>query len=343
METTVAVFFGIIAVVTLTGNSLVVVIFLKNREWLKKVHTCLLLALAIQDILTAVCLLLLPKFVLDSDVYKLPSHPTHRLVYCRMIWSQYIPFALSIVSIYTCLMLAIDRWIAVFRPMAYSRYCSSRKVIVTMLFLPWIAGFVFELGTALNIESVKQGNESYVCVMTRKIHSSAQNAATVLFLVLGKGFLPGILMVIAYAKMVIKLRKTSAQLSRTELPGTPNSTLSNGRRLNEGHYSLKKITRMVFAATAIVMICWFPDQLYFCLSELNLIKLNDSLHNGLHILAFLNTCLNPFVYGFSNTQYQKEFKKIMCSFFPEQTRPNVNETKGLEERDQQIRNTETNI
>ena len=315
----VAACFGVIAVATLVGNSLVVAVFVKKREWLNRVHTCLLLALAIQDVTTGVCLLVLPHFLLHSDVYKLPLDPTQRKLFCHLIWSQYIPFALSVVSIYTCLMLAIDRWLAVFRPIAYKSYHSSRKVIVTMLILPWFAGFGFEIGTALNVETVQLSNESLVCAM-RQIHGSPENIVAAVFLLLGKGLLPAILIVIAYVSMVIRLRKTSARVSRAELTRVPDSIVSSNRE-RDRHSSLQKITSLVFAASAIVMICWLPDQLYFCLCELGFVKLDVSTHNGLHILAFLNMCFNPFVYGFCNTQYQQEFKKILYCFFKQQENP----------------------
>ena len=311
-RSTVAGCFGVIAVVTLVGNSLVVAIFVKKRQWLNKVHTCLLLALAIQDILTAVCLLVVPNFLLDFDAYTLPSHPTPRKLFCKLFWSTYIPFALSNASIYTCLMLAIDRWLAVFRPMAYKRYHTSRKIIATMLIFPVVAGFAFEIGTALNVETVERDNESYACVM-REYHSSPGNIAAAFFLFSGKGFLPAILMVIAYVNVVIRLKRTSSRVARAEPTGLNSSVVSNGRR-NEGYSSLKKITGLVFAASAIVMVCWLPDQLYFCLYELGFIAMDVSTHNGLHILAFLNMCFNPFVYGFCNTQYREELRMILCCF-----------------------------
>ena len=57
-----------IAIVALVGNMLTVALFIKKSKWLKKAHGCLICALSIQDILTAICLLSLPSFVLDHDV-----------------------------------------------------------------------------------------------------------------------------------------------------------------------------------------------------------------------------------------------------------------------------------
>ena len=326
-----AAFIGIIAVITLVGNLLVVVVFVKKREWLKKVHSCLLLALAIQDVLTAICLLVLPGFVLPSDVYELPAHPTARQLYCKIIWSPYIPFVLSIVSIYTCLMLAIDRWLAVLRPMTYKRFCTSKKVIATTLTVPWIAGFAFEIGTALKVETLKNDNGSYACAMRQD--DSPQNTVSVLFLVFGKGIIPVALMTIAYGKMVVRLKESSSRVLRgSGLNNGSNSPSSHNHRAS--YLSLKRLTRMVFAASASVIICWLPDQIYFCLYEMNVIMENRSTHDGLHILAFINTCLNPFLYSFSNKQYKNEFKKILFCVFDQKARSDLDETRSrhLEER-----------
>ena len=195
-----AALFGIISVVTLTGNILVVALFIKRRDWLKNAHTCLLLALAIQDIITAINLLVLPGFALPADVYDLPRHPKLRELYCSLVWSWYVPFALSVVSIYTCLILAIDRLLAVWKPSSYKRFCSSAKIIATMVILPWIAGFGFDLTAVFNTQSLGKDNGSYVC-MRVQVERSPENMMTTLLIFIGKGLLPEVLMIIVYGKM----------------------------------------------------------------------------------------------------------------------------------------------
>jgi hypothetical protein len=300
---------GIISVVTLSGNILVVVLFIKKRDWLKNAHTCLLLALAIQDIITAITLLVLPGFALPADVYDLPAHPKLRELYCSFVWSWYVPFALSVVSIYTCLMLAIDRLLAVWKPSRYKRFCSSAKVIATMVILPWIAGFGIETRTALNAQSSREDNGSYVCKRVQ-VDGSPENMMTTLLLFIAKGLLPEVLMTIAYGKMMITIKQSSVRVSCNTTGASHPS-----RQEIKFYLALRRITRMVCAASALVVICWLPDQIYYCLFELNLIQMDNSIHNGLHILAFLNTSLNPVLYSFYNKQYKDEFKIILCSLF----------------------------
>ena len=184
-KTTIAVLLVIISIVASVGNGLVVFVILKKREWLKKVHSCLLLALAVQDILTAIGLLVLPGFVQSSKVYELPQSDMLGQIFCSLIWSRYIPFALAITSVYTCLMLALDRWVAVFRPMSYKQFSVSGKVIAVMVVVPWLAGFGFEVNTALHVDCRKESDGTRVCKW-RNINSSAKNSCVAILTFLGK-------------------------------------------------------------------------------------------------------------------------------------------------------------
>ena len=180
----VEIFLAIISVVAFIGNGLVVFLLLKKRDWSKKVHSCLLLALAVQDILTAIGLFGLPGFVLPSDAYELPEGAWLRQLFCSLIWSRYIAFALAITSVYTCLMLAVDRLVAVFRPMSYRRFSISGNVIAAMVILPWFAGFGFEINTALNVRYFVQSDETCVCKWNQ-IDSSARSKSVAVFMFIG--------------------------------------------------------------------------------------------------------------------------------------------------------------
>ena len=180
----VAIFLSIISIVALFGNAVMIFLILRKNKGFRKVHSSLLLALAVQDILTAIGLFVLPSFVQPSSVYELPKSAMLGQIYCSMIWSRYFPFALAISSVYTCLMLALDRWVAVFRPMSYKRFSVSTKVIATMVILPWFAGFGFEINTALNVEYLKQSNETRICTW-KKIDTSARGRSNAIFTFIG--------------------------------------------------------------------------------------------------------------------------------------------------------------
>ena len=329
----VAIFLAIIAVIALIGNILVVILFLKNRHWLKKVHTCLLLDLAIQDIVTAIGLLVLPGFVHPADVYTPPSDSTLSAIYCIVLWSRYIPFALAVASVYTCLMLAIDRWSAVLRPMSYTRFSNSRSTIWVMLIVPWVAGFVLDIGTILNVRA-DEVNGTFVCSRFDK-DSSPKKTSVAMVTFIGVIIVPAILIIVAYVMIVTKLRQSSIKVRSAV--GNSNRAQSRARSTKESKsiVHLKRLTRVAYAASIIVIVCWLPDQLHYCLFQMDVVEFGTPLHDGLVILAFMNMMLNPFLYSFSNRQYRGEFKAILCCKFRRQdARAHLDKTAdhNLEER-----------
>jgi hypothetical protein len=143
--------------------------------------------------------------------------------------------------------------------------------------------------------------------------------------------LPAILMILIYTKIVLRRKEQTARIlpqisdlrrhdsiidmrnSVTTPPNYRSRIISTNSAPNSGSSSsLKRLTRIACAASAIVVVCWLPDQFYFCLFQLGLVNLRNELHNALIILAFLNTCLNPILYFFCDKQYAAEFKMYLC-------------------------------
>ncbi|XP_028397050.1 somatostatin receptor type 2-like [Dendronephthya gigantea] len=313
-----SVFLAVIAVLALLfGNTLVVIMFIKNRQWLKKAHTCLLLALAIQDIMTTIGLLVLPGFVLDLEVYSPPDGQAASQVFCSVIWSGYIPFSLAITSVYTCVMLTIDRWFAALKPMSYRRYSNSAKVIATMLIFPWVAGFGLEVTAVLNVRS-DEVDGAFVCSW-RQTENSSRKTTIALVTFFGLIMVPAIMITIAYTMIIIKLRRSSNKVRPANGGLNRARNQSLGANSTESFAHLRRLNRVACAASTIVIVCWLPNQLYYCLFQLEVVEIGTPSHDFLVILAFMNTVLNPLLYSFSNKQYREEFKLILCCKYGRQS------------------------
>lgn len=159
--------------------------------------------------------------------------------------------------------------------------------------------------------------------------------------------LPAILMIVVYAKIILRrkeqviriipqlvdLRRHDSIVVENErvshLTAGQNEANSNSATGLSQHLqsnsnsSLKRLTRIACAASAIVIVCWLPDQFYFCLFQLGMVDLRSKLHDGLIILAFFNTCLNPAIYCFSNKQYAGEFETLLCCVYHRERRESV--------------------
>ena len=292
----------VIAIVALVGNMLTVVLFIKKSKWLKKAHGCLIFALSIQDILTAICLLSLPSFVLDHDAYPLPSSPIARDIFCSLVWSQYFPFALGVTSVYTCLVLTIERWFAVVKPLYYRRYERSTALVAALVLIPWVAGFFFEISTPLNAKPIEQ-NGTFICGWEKVESSATERIPIAVFSFLGLIFIPAMTMVVAYFQIILHVKRSRIRVS-VSVDDSPNMT-STGK-----FNALKRVTLTAFFASTIVVVCWLPDQLYYALSLVELTQLGTPAHSALKLLAFANSCVNPFIYSFSNREYRNGLKEI---------------------------------
>ena len=112
--------------------------------------------------------------------------------------------------------------------------------------------------------------------------------------------------------IVTKLRQSSAKVR--PVVDNSNRTQSGARSMKECESiaHLKRVTRVACVASVIVIVCWLPEQLYYCLFQMDLVEYGIPVAYGLVILAFMNRMMNPFLYSFSNRQYRKDFKAILC-------------------------------
>ena len=109
--------FGLIVFVGIFGNALVIIVVATNAQ-MRSTTNMLILNLAVADLLFIV--LCVPSTATD---YVLNSWP-FGLVWCQTV--QYLIYATSYVSIYTLILMSIDRFMAVVFPV--SKYFLTYKV-----------------------------------------------------------------------------------------------------------------------------------------------------------------------------------------------------------------------
>jgi hypothetical protein len=108
--TTGAILFSTQVSFSLMANFLVVFLFACRRHLLCNPHNRCILSLAITDILTSISVFTSPNFVLGENVYHPKGHNyLTRELYCRILWSNFLPFALGVTSLYTSVVLSFER------------------------------------------------------------------------------------------------------------------------------------------------------------------------------------------------------------------------------------------
>ena len=294
--------FVCIATLAFSGNLLVVFLFMRNREWLKKVHNILILMLATTDILTAICILCVPVFIHENDVYTVPESEFLRELYCRVVWSHYIVFSLGVTSVYLCLSLAIERWLAINKPLFYKQHMNSKRAVCLLIVIPWIAGFVFESSPVVWTSGVVLPNGATSCRWNSDTSTEWATRVTIAIASFcGIMLIPGMLVVVAYVQILVKI-KGVLKLQR-------QNSQQRSERLN-----FKRVTVMSALASLALLKCWLPDRLCFTLFQMGYLEIHAMSIRCLNPLALSSSCWNPIIYCFSNPQYREGFKTELSSF-----------------------------
>ena len=141
------VFIGIV-ILALGGNLLVILAFVFNKLSLKKPHNVFIFTLAVTDFVTAL-------FLIPSKYLYLPPVPKSEVLaphFCRLIWGSYFLFGFAGVSVNTCFMLAVERWLAVVKPFTYK--VMTYKHAIAMAIFSWIWAYLWDLAVILQVRNL---------------------------------------------------------------------------------------------------------------------------------------------------------------------------------------------
>lgn len=282
-----------ICVLAIFGNSLTIVMFILERQLLKKSYNILILVLAITDVLTAVNVIVNPSFVL-GDAFPYPTDPILGEIFCRLISNRLVIFQLVFFSVYINLVLTAERWCAIVKPHKY-KYAFSNKKVLCYIVLSWVWSVLLILKGVLASSYSPSGDE----ICRRNFSEGPQfNAIWYAAQIFLKMIIPCISMIGMYIHTILKTLRSPAA-----------SAESVGKLKT-------KLTLMVAVATLVLIVLYIPNQIVFFLSTLGKIQLNTSLHKLTSFLTFMTTCINPFIYGLSNNTYRQRYKRILFAICP---------------------------
>ncbi|XP_022245647.1 allatostatin-A receptor-like [Limulus polyphemus] len=289
----VPILFGTIFIVGLFGNFLVVIVVLFNPQ-MRSTTNLLIINLAVADLLFII--FCVPFTAWD---YSLPYWPFGG-VWCRIV--QYLVIVCAYASIYTLVLMSLDRFMAVVHPITSISIRTEKNAYIA-IGITWsciILACVPVLQAHGLMNYMFRQKEHSVCVFLA--NEGYNHAAFQISFFLSSYVVPLVLIFALYMLILKRLWFHAA-------PG--------GKMSAESHKSKKRVTRMVVIVVLIFAICWFPIQIVLVLKSLNKYHLETAtivVQIASHILAYMNSCVNPILYAFLSDNFRKAFRKVIsCS------------------------------
>ncbi|XP_030573949.1 allatostatin-A receptor [Drosophila novamexicana] len=287
-------FFGIIAISGFFGNLLVILVVLLNKN-MHSTTNLLIVNLAAADLLFVI--FCVPFTAIDY----VTQHWPFGKMWCRSV--QYLIVVTAYSSIYTLVLMSIDRFLAVVHPIR-SRMLRTEHITKIAIFTLWTVVLTVSMPVTFAHDVVvgydNQTNVTYA--MCRYIDNDVLDLSTfqVSFFI-SSYLLP--LMVISglYVRMIMRLwhQGTGVRMSK------------------ESQRGRKRVTRLVVVVVIAFASLWLPVQLILLLKALDMYEINMFnviLQIVAHTMAYTSSCINPLLYAFLSDNFRKAFyKAINCS------------------------------
>ncbi|XP_001640050.2 substance-K receptor [Nematostella vectensis] len=282
------VLFSILALVNLTGNSLVAWIILRHRQMTSSLNGYLLINLAVSDVMVA--LFMTPQYVFRFTF----THPGGRAGdwLCKMITGGNFIWVGGAASAFTLVAIAMERYHAIVNPCHHQL---TRKRLALTIAGSWIYAILFNLPLFFVIGYEKHGDD-FRCPEKWTNKPLAELYTVGAFFIFGA--IPIGIMLIVYPMIIRVLWQ-------------PN-ILPTQRPIIEKR---QKAVRMMLVVTVLYFVCWLPNLVLYMMSQFH-----SDVYNYFHIpyvisiiLVGLNSTMNPFVYSLHSSRFKEEFRRWFAS------------------------------
>ncbi|KAJ8027319.1 Adenosine receptor A2b [Holothuria leucospilota] len=286
--------YGIIIFGSIIGNQLVIWSYIIEPKLRRPTNT-FIVSLAVADFITG--LIGLPAAIFG----RLFTGPYVCFAATRP-FLYVVAFMMCSVSIDHLVLITIDRYIAVTRPLKYPTIMTTRKCRVFTAFV-WIFGSFFGV---LPVISPPANPTRWVCGL-----ANYEGSTVSIHRIGSVAFIPVILffLCLVYIRVYIVAMKHVREQSERIKAQTKKDDKSSAK---SAMIRTTVTTSIVLGAFAI---CWLPTtakffvELYVTTTEENLFTIQTIAE----ILSFGNSMVNPIIYGYRNALFRSTYKRILQS------------------------------
>ena len=286
---------GLIFVVSLIGNSLIVIIVFKTPT-LKIPINFMIVNIAISDLLFPIFLFTLNLVEMQADPWLIGDSLHHTL--CKI--GLFLLTVSATVSIQSLILITVDRFGAVVMPIRGSPLI-GRRLCLFFIVVTWIVAVAANSPYLFAFKFVEYPGETVLTCVIEK--SSANYYIVANFIALF--YIPFVLLIILYAIILIKL-KQHAHLGEQ----TANAVVMRSRRN-------RNVLKMAIVIVFVFFLCWIP---YITKQTIFHFVPNSSIWSSRNFflydfftsfMAAANCAVNPIICLIFSSNYRQGLKRLV--------------------------------
>lgn len=217
---------------------------------------------------------------------------------CRLFLSKFPLWTSFVASVLNLTCVTLERYVGIMYPLRYTAIFTLRKAVIMVIFV-WIIAFITNI-YMLYIFYEEDGS----CSVSWPSKFVQVFDGVLNFVVIY--FIPLVVMGFSYYRIMKNLRENALKLKGQELSGT------NDKMALELLEARKKVVKMLATVVLTFAICWAPNQFMFLAYNLGWnLDFRSWYYHVSVLMAFCNSCMNPFIYAFKNDRYRKALQKAL--------------------------------
>lgn len=276
---------ALICIVGLCGHTLVIYVTLKYDKLKTIITSHYILNLSITD---SLYLLTMPAIIATG----ISSRWLFGNMFCKLFNAVYCINMFT--SAFTITVMAVDRYFAACHPFTAIHYRKTRYAQL-MILLTWILAFV-AMTPAIYHAGLDKCNRCDIHWSTNPV---LQHRAQRFFAgyTLALAFvLPVIIICTSYLKIILRLRR-----------GTMSDTATAAAQSDRRQVQYRKASRLVTMVICVFIVCWLPHWICQIMLVTQALGGYLVLYQAATLLMYLNSMLNPLLYGFTNEHFRNAF------------------------------------
>ncbi|KAK5874186.1 hypothetical protein PBY51_019158 [Eleginops maclovinus] len=292
--------YGVIIVLGLIGNITLIKTFCSSKS-VRNVPNLFMSSLALGDVL-----LLVTCAPVDASRY-LSDEWLFGRVGCKVI--PFIQLTSVGVSVFTLTALSADRYRAIVRPLDIQTSNTTSSIVLRAALI-WLFSLILAIPEAvysdLHTFSVTSSNDSFVTCApyphAGELHPKIHSMASFLMFYI----IPLLVISVYYTFIAQSLMRSASNM--------PMEGNVHARRQVE---SRKRLAKTVLVFVGLFAVCWLPCHIIYLYRSYHYSQVDTSLLHFVcsvvaRILAFTNSCLNPFALYLLSETFQKQFNQQLC-------------------------------